>query len=235
MLNINNLRTYYGVICALNNVSIKIPEKGIFTIIGANGAGKTTLLKTIMGLVKPSTGIIIFDGENITNYDTYQIVNKGISLCPEGRKIFKSLTVYENLMAGAYICNDQKLINENIEIVYSLFPRLAERRKQIAGTFSGGEQQMLAIARALMSNPKLLLLDEPSMGLAPNLVELVFETIKKIHSEQNIPLILVEQNAEISLSIADYAYVLEVGKITLEGTGDELLNSNEVKDRYLGA
>lgn len=235
MLNIKNLRTYYGVICALDSVSIKIPEKGIFTIIGANGAGKTTLLKTIMGLVKPSTGIIIFDGENITNYDTYQIVNKGISLCPEGRKIFKSLTVYENLMAGAYICNDQKLINENIEIVYSLFPRLAERRKQIAGTFSGGEQQMLAIARALMSNPKLLLLDEPSLGLAPNLVELVFETIKKIHSEQNIPLILVEQNAEISLSIADYAYVLEVGKITLEGTGDELLKSNEVKNRYLGA
>ena len=235
MLNIKNLRTYYGVICALDSVSIKIPGKGIFTIIGANGAGKTTLLKTIMGLVKPSTGIIIFDGENITNYDTYQIVNKGISLCPEGRKIFKNLTVYENLMAGAYICNDQKLINENIEIVYSLFPRLAERRKQIAGTFSGGEQQMLAIARALMSNPKLLLLDEPSMGLAPNLVELVFETIKKIHSEQNIPLILVEQNAEISLSIADYAYVLEVGKITLEGTGDELLKSNEVKNRYLGA
>lgn len=235
MLNIKNLRTYYGVICALNSVSIEIPEKGIFAIIGANGAGKTTLLKTIMGLVKPSTGIIIFDGENITSYDTYQIVNKGISLCPEGRKIFKSLTVYENLMAGAYICNDQKLINENIEIVYSLFPRLAERRKQMSGTFSGGEQQMLAIARALMSNPKLLLLDEPSMGLAPNLVELVFETIKKIHSEQNIPIILVEQNAEISLSIADYAYVLEVGKITLEGTGDELLKNNEVKDRYLGA
>jgi len=235
MIEIKNLDTYYGVICALNNVSIKIPSEGIFAIIGANGAGKTTLLKTIMGLVKPTNGVIIFDEENITNYKTFKIVKKGISLCPEGRKIFKSLTVYENLIAGAYICNDKKLINKNIEIVYSLFPRLAERRKQIAGTFSGGEQQMLAIARALMSSPKLLLLDEPSMGLAPNLVDLVFNTIEEIHSKQNIPIILVEQNAEQALSISDYAYVLEVGKIVLEGRGAELLTSDEVKAKYLGA
>lgn len=234
MLEIKNLDAHYGAICALNNVSIKIPREGIFAIIGANGAGKTTLLKTIMGLVKSTNGVIIFEEEDITNYKTFKIVKKGISLCPEGRKIFKSLTVYENLIAGAYIRNDKKLINKNIEIVYSLFPRLAERRKQIAGTFSGGEQQMLAIARALMSSPKLLLLDEPSMGLAPNLVDLLFNTIEKIYSEQNIPIILVEQNAEQSLGISDYAYVLEVGKIVLEGRGTELLTSNEVKAKYLG-
>lgn len=235
MLSIRNIHTYYGVICALNDVTIDIPKEGIYAIIGANGAGKTTLLKTIMGLVKPTKGSIIFMGKDITNYETHQIVREGISLCPEGRKIFKTLTVYENLLAGAYICNDDKRIQERIEMIYTLFPRLAERKKQIAGTLSGGEQQMLAIGRALMSDPKLLLLDEPSMGLAPNLVELVFETIEKIYKVQKVPVLLVEQNAEMSLSIAHYAYVLEVGNLVLEGTGNELLNSEEVQKRYLGA
>jgi branched-chain amino acid transport system ATP-binding protein len=235
MLSIKNLQTHYGVICALNDVSIEIPKEGIYAIIGANGAGKTTLLKTITGLVKPTNGSIVFKGKDITNCETHQIVNEGISLCPEGRKIFKTLTVYENLLAGAYICNKDRFVKEKIEMVYSLFPRLEERKKQVAGTLSGGEQQMLAIGRALMSNPELLLLDEPSMGLAPNLVELVFETVEKIYDEQKLPVLLVEQNAEMSLNIANYAYVLEVGKIVLEGTGKELLNSEEVHKKYLGA
>lgn len=235
MLNIKGLYSHYGVICALDNFSISIPENGIYAIIGANGAGKTTLLKTIMGLVKPTQGSISFLGKEITDLQTQQIVYEGISLCPEGRKIFKSLSVYENLLAGAYISKDKIAIQKNVDMVYSLFPRLAERKKQLAGTLSGGEQQMLAIGRALMSDPKLLLLDEPSMGLAPNIVELVFETVEKVHKEQDLPVIVVEQNAEISLSIADYAYVLEVGKLALQGTGKELLNSDEVRNKYLGA
>ena len=235
MLSIKNIKSHYGVICALNDVSIEIPGQGIYAIIGANGAGKTTLLKTIMGLVKPTEGKVFFEGTDITNYETHQVVKAGISLCPEGRKIFKTLTVYENLLAGAYITKEEELINNSIEQVYKLFPRLEERKKQVAGTLSGGEQQMLAIGRSLMSSPKLLLLDEPSMGLAPNLVELVFETIYKIHEVQGIPVLIVEQNAEISLEIADYAYVLEVGKLTLEGIGKELLESDEVRKRYLGA
>lgn len=235
MLNIKGLYSHYGVICALDDFSINIPENGIYAIIGANGAGKTTLLKTIVGLVKPTQGSINFMGKEITDLAPHQIVNEGISLCPEGRRVFKSLSVYENLQAGAYICKDKTAIQNNIDRVFQLFPRLAERRKQLAGTLSGGEQQMLAIGRALMSDPKLLLLDEPSMGLAPNIVELVFETVEKVHKERNLPVIVVEQNAEISLGIAKYAYVLEVGKLVLEGTGQELLNSEEVRNKYLGA
>lgn len=235
MLSIRGLYCHYGVICALNDVNIDIPEKGIYAIIGANGAGKSTLLKTIMGLIKPTQGMISFMGNDITGLSSHQIVSQGISLCPEGRRIFKTLTVYENLLAGAYICKDKISIQNNVDKVYSLFPRLAERKKQLAGTLSGGELQMLAIGRSLMSNPRLLLLDEPSMGLAPNLVELVFETVQKIHSEQDLPVIVVEQNAEMSLSIADYAYVLEVGKLVLEGKGQELLNSEDVRNKYLGA
>lgn len=235
MLNIKSLQAHYGVIRALDDVSIALPKAGIYAIVGANGAGKTTLLKSIVGLVKPTEGSIAFVGEDITHFEPYQTVSKGICLCPEGRRIFKTLTVYENLLAGAYLETKNSVIKESEEKVYTLFPRLEERKKQLAGTLSGGEQQMLAIGRALMSNPKLLLLDEPSMGLAPTLVELVFETIVRIYTEQGTSVLLVEQNAEMALNIAHYAYVLEVGKLVLKGVGKDLLNSTEVKDKYLGA
>jgi branched-chain amino acid transport system ATP-binding protein len=235
MLHIDNLTCHYGVIKALDNVNIKIDKEGIYAVIGANGAGKSTLIRTIAGLVKPTHGKITFLKKDITVLETHDVIREGISVCPEGRRIFKSVTVYENLLSGAYIINDKKRIKENIDIVYDFFPRLSERREQLAGTLSGGEQQMLAIGRALMCNPKLLLLDEPSMGLAPNLVDMVFDTVVKIHSEQKIPIIIVEQNSEMALGISDYAYVLEVGKLDLEGTGRELLICDEVKKKYLGA
>lgn len=235
MLHINHLTCHYGVIKALDNINIKIEKEGIYAVIGANGAGKSTLIRSIAGLVKPTSGTIYFWGKDITALETHNVIREGISVCPEGRRIFKSVTVYENLLSGAYIINDRKKIKENIDVVYEFFPRLLERREQLAGTLSGGEQQMLAIGRALMCNPKLLLLDEPSMGLAPNLVDMVFDTVAKIHSEQKIPIIIVEQNSEMALAIADYAYVLEVGKLELNGTGQELLACDEVKKKYLGA
>ncbi|WP_094604392.1 High-affinity branched-chain amino acid transport ATP-binding protein LivF [Sporomusa silvacetica DSM 10669] len=235
MLHIDKLTCHYGVIKALDNVNIKIDKEGIYAVIGANGAGKSTLIRTIVGLVKPTQGKITFLNKDITALETHDVIREGISVCPEGRRIFKSVTVYENLLSGAYIINDQKRIKENIDIVYEFFPKLSERREQLAGTLSGGEQQMLAIGRALMCNPKLLLLDEPSMGLAPNLVDMVFDAVVKIYSEQRIPIIIVEQNSEMALSISDYGYVLEVGKLDLEGTGQELLLCDEVKKKYLGA
>ncbi len=235
MLEIKNLTCHYGVICALDNLSLTIPDNGIFSIIGANGAGKTTLINSIAGLITPTEGSINFDGTEVTTLKTQDVIRHGISLCPEGRRIFKSISVYENLLAGAYIVKDKKVIAQSVEKVYGLFPRLKERAKQQAGTLSGGEQQMLAVGRALMTEPKLLLLDEPSMGLAPNLIDFVFDTMQQIHKEMQIPIIVVEQNSEMALSIADYAYVLEVGKMTLEGTGQELLQSDEVKNKYLGA
>lgn len=235
MLKIENLSCHYGVIQALKDVSIDIKEKGIYAIIGANGAGKSSLINVISGLVPSSGGSITFNGINITDLQSHEIIRQGISVCPEGRKIFKSVSVYENLLAGAYIIKDKKQVKETVDIVYDFFPRLSERRKQLAGTLSGGEQQMLAIGRALMSDPKLLLLDEPSMGLAPNLIDFVFETIVKIYKEKNLPSIIVEQNSEMALSIADYAYVLEVGNLALEGTGKKLLASDEVQKKYLGA
>jgi len=235
MLKIKNLTCHYGVIKALDSVNIDIETNGIYSIIGANGAGKSTLIKSICGLIKPTEGSIEFMDTDLTKLNTYEIVAEGVIVCPEGRRIFKSVSVYENLLAGAYILKDKKLINENIEIVHSFFPRLFERKKQLAGTLSGGEQQMLAIGRALMANPKLLLFDEPSMGLAPNLVDFVFETMARIYKEQKIPIIVVEQNSEMALGIADKGYVLEVGKLVLEGTGQELLNSTEVQKKYLGA
>lgn len=235
MLKIEGLCCRYGVIRALEQVSIDIEKPGIFAIIGANGAGKSTLIHAICGLVPVAAGSISFEGVDITTMDPHEIVRQGISVSPEGRRIFKTVSVYENLLAGAYIRKDKARVQENIEMVFGLFPRLAERRKQLAGTLSGGEQQMLAVGRALMSDPKLLLLDEPSMGLAPNLIDFVFETIVRIYREKQIPSIVVEQNSEMALSIADYAYVLEVGKITLEGTGKDLLQSDEVRKRYLGA
>lgn len=235
MLHINQLTCHYGVIKALDTITIKIEQEGIYAVIGANGAGKSTLIRSISGLVKPTSGTIHFLGKDITALETHNVIREGISVCPEGRRVFKSVTVYENLLSGAYIINDRKKIKANIDMVYEFFPRLLERKEQLAGTLSGGEQQMLAIGRALMCNPKLLLLDEPSMGLAPNLVDMVFDTVVKIHSEQKIPIIIVEQNSEMALSIADYAYVLEVGKLELEGIGQELLVCDEVKKKYLGA
>ena len=234
MLEIRNLTCHYGVIRALNDVSMSISSDGIHAVIGANGAGKSTLINAITGLVTPTFGSIQFNGEEITTIPAKDVIRRGIAICPEGRRIFKEITVYENLLAGAYISRDKHLIKENIEQVYALFPRLHERQKQLAGTLSGGEQQMLAIGRALMTDPKLLLLDEPSMGLAPNLIDMVFETIVRIYEERKIPSIVVEQNSEMALSIATRAFVLEIGEMVLSGTGEELLQSDEVKNKYLG-
>ena len=235
MLEVKNLTCHYGVIRALNDISFTIPDDGIFAVIGANGAGKTTLINSISGMVSPTSGSICFNGTEITALPTKDVIHTGIALCPEGRRVFKSISVYENLLAGAYILKDKERVEKNVQQVYELFPRLKERHKQLAGTLSGGEQQMLAVGRALMTDPKLLLLDEPSMGLAPNLIDFVFETMVRIHQERHIPIIVVEQNSEMALSVADYAYVLEVGNLTLHGTGQELLQSDEVKNKYLGA
>lgn len=235
MLEIKDLTCYYGVIRALNHITITIPDDGIFAIIGANGAGKTTLINSISGLVTPTEGSIKFNGTEITTLPTKDVIRHGIALCPEGRRVFKNISVYENLVAGAYIVKDRDRVARNVDRVYTLFPRLKERAHQMAGTLSGGEQQMLAVGRALMTDPQLLLLDEPSMGLAPNLIDFVFDTMVRIHQELHIPIIVVEQNSEMALSVADYAYVLEVGNLTLQGTGEELLQSEEVKNKYLGA
>lgn len=235
MLTINGLTLHYGVIKALDSVTISLPRKGIYSIVGANGAGKSSLLKTIMGIHVPTAGSIEFEGQNLVGMETFRIVKKGVVLCPEGRRIFKSATVFENLQAGALVCSDKQKISSNLEKVFSLFPKLKERAGQVAGTLSGGEQQMLAIGRGLMAEPRLFLLDEPSMGLAPNLVDLVFETIERVFEVEGIPVLLVEQNAEMALEIAHYAYVLEVGKVVLQGPGKELLRSEEVKKKYLGA
>ena len=235
MLSIEHLSCHYGVIQALNDVTINIEKKGIYAIIGANGAGKSSLINVLSGLVPASSGKVVFEGKEITDLQPHEIIKTGISVCPEGRKIFKSVSVYENLLAGAYTLKDKGEIQKNVEMVYELYHSISEMRKQLAGTLSGGEQQMLAIGRALMSNPRLLLLDEPSMGLAPNLIDFVFYTVVKIYEETELPSIIVEQNSEMALSIADYAYVLEVGHLTMEGTGEELLASDEVQKKYLGA
>ena len=234
MLEIKNLTCHYGVIQALHDVTMSIGDTGIYSVIGANGAGKSTLVNAIAGLVPPTSGSIFFNDEEITQLPPQDIIRRGIALCPEGRRIFKSISVIENLRAGGYVSQNKIRVQENIESAFEIFPRLKERQRQLAGTLSGGEQQMLAIARALMSDPKLLLLDEPSMGLAPNLIDFVFETIVKIHHEKNIPSLIIEQNSEMALSIADYAYVLEVGNLTLEGSGLALLQSEEVKNKYPG-
>lgn len=234
MLEVKNLTCHYGVIRALNDISFSIPECGIYAFIGANGAGKSTLINTIAGLVTPTSGSIQFNGVELTVLPTKDVIRQGVALCPEGRRIFKSISVYENLLAGAYSKRDKTRTEQNIEEMFKLFPRLKEREKQLAGTLSGGEQQMLAVARALMTDPQLLLLDEPSMGLAPNLIDFVFESIVRIEQERMIPIIIVEQNSEMALSISNYAYVLEVSAMTLQGTGKELLKSEEVKKKYLG-
>ncbi len=234
LLVLENVHTYYGNVHALKGINLTIEEGEIVTLIGANGAGKTTTLKTISGLIKPREGRIIFDGQELNKVPAHKIVYMGISHAPEGRKVFPTLTVEENLLLGAYcLGNDRKTIEANKERVFALFPRLAERRKQLAGTLSGGEQQMLAIGRALMSRPRLLLLDEPSLGLAPMLVKAIFETIKEIN-RQGVTILLVEQNARAALKLAQRAYVLETGRIVLSGPSHELLQDERVRKAYLG-
>ncbi len=233
MLEVQNVHAYYGKIHALKNVSLKIEKGEIVTLIGGNGAGKSTTLRTISGLLKPREGAILLNGENLADYKAHQIVTKGITQVPEGRRIFGQLTVTENLDMGAFICRDKKLIAENVERIFEMFPRLNERRKQVAGTLSGGEQQMLAMGRALMSNPEILLLDEPSMGLAPVLVDAVFETIQKLHAA-GTTILLVEQNARMALQVASRGYVIQTGEVVLHDVADSLLNNDMVRKSYMG-
>jgi len=233
MLTINNLHVSYGGIKALRGINLKIEDNKIVTLIGANGAGKSSTLRAIMNLVKKESGTIEYNGEDLTNLKTMDIVKKGIALSPEGRRIFPNLTVEENLILGAYTVKNKASINKEMSNAYNLFPRLKERSWQKAGTLSGGEQQMLAVGRALMVKPKILMLDEPSLGLAPLLVKDIFDIIKEIHRQGNT-ILLVEQNAKKSLEVADYGYVIETGSLVLEGEGKSLLNNDKVKEAYLG-
>ncbi len=233
MLKVENLNVHYGVIHALKDVNIEVEEGQIVSLIGSNGAGKTTLLRTISGLIKASSGSVLYLGENIASVSAQVLPTRGLVQVPEGRRIFSGLTVYENLMMGAYLRKDKDGIKQDLEKIYKRFEILANRKNQDASTLSGGEQQMLAISRALMAKPKLLLLDEPSMGLAPLLVKEIFNIIKEIN-QQGTTILLVEQNAMQALKIADKAYVLETGNIVLQGTGQELLSSPEVQKVYLG-
>ena len=233
MLKIENLHVSYGGIQALRGVSLEVPDGKIVTLIGANGAGKSTTLRTITGLVKASSGSIQWSGEELLGRSIDRIISAGIAMSPEGRRVFPDLTVLENLKLGAYLRRDKAEITKDLQWVYQLFPRLKERDWQLAGTLSGGEQQMLAVGRALMSRPKLLLMDEPSLGLAPLVVQDIFSIIREIN-RQGVTILLIEQNANMALKIADLAYVLETGKITMSGTGAELLADERVKEAYLG-
>lgn len=231
MLKINDLHVSYGGIRAIRGVSLEIPDKKIVTLIGANGAGKSTTLRSVAGLVRPDSGSIELDGEELVGKGANEIISRGIALVPEGRRVFSNLTVLENIKIGGYLRKDS--LDEDIKKMYNLFPILKERNWQLAGTLSGGEQQMLAMGRALMSRPHLMMLDEPSMGLAPILVQQIFDIIKELHAA-GTTILLVEQNAEMALEIADRAYVLESGRIKLSGTGEELAKSDEIKKAYLG-
>jgi branched-chain amino acid transport system ATP-binding protein len=233
MLKVNGIDVFYGNIHALKGVSLEINEGEIVTLIGANGAGKSTLLKTLSGLLKPKSGTIEYLGKSISGKAPQSIVKAGISHVPEGRRVFANMSVEENLELGAYLRNDSKEIRKDIQSVYELFPRLQERRKQLSGTLSGGEQQMLAMGRAIMAKPKLLLLDEPSMGLAPLMVKTIFQIIEKINQD-GTTVLLVEQNANMALSVADRAYVIETGRVKISGTAAELQASEEIKKAYLG-
>lgn len=233
MLRVENLHVHYGGIHALKGISLEVPEGKIITLIGANGAGKSTTLRTICGLVEKSDGKIFYRDRDISSLDTRERTMEGLVMVPEGRRIFPNLTVYENLQLGSFMRTDEAGINKDLQWVYELFPILEERREQKAGTLSGGEQQMLAVGRALMSRPKLLLMDEPSLGLAPLLVKEIFEIIEEIKN-QGTTILLIEQNAYAALNIADYAYVLETGKISMKGPGRDLLNNDEVRKAYLG-
>jgi branched-chain amino acid transport system ATP-binding protein len=233
MLSIKDLHVSYGGIKALRGISLEVPDGKIVTLIGANGAGKSTTLRTITGLVKAASGSIQWNGEELLGKSIDRVISSGIALSPEGRRVFPDMTVLENLKIGAYLRRDKAEIEKDIQWVYELFPRLKERSWQLAGTLSGGEQQMLAVGRALMSRPKLMMLDEPSLGLAPLVVQDIFAIIREIH-RQGVTVLLVEQNANMALKIADLAYVLETGTITIRGTGAELLADERVKEAYLG-
>ncbi len=234
MLKIEDLNVYYGGVHALKGISIDVPAGKVITLIGANGAGKSSTLRTVCGLVKPSAGKIIYEGNDITAVNAYERVCLGIAMVPEGRRIFTNMTVMENLEMGAYTRKDKPGIREDLEKVYTLFPKMKERSSQKALTLSGGEQQMLAVGRALMSRPRLLLMDEPSLGLAPNLVEEMYRTISVIH-EAGLTVMLVEQNARSALKLANYGYVMEVGRIVLEGPSSNLAEDERVKKAYIGA
>lgn len=233
MLEVRDLEVYYGVIQAIKGISFDVNQGEIVALIGANGAGKTTTLHTITGLISAKTGKIVYEGTDITRVSGYKLVGMGIAHVPEGRRVFATLTVLQNLKMGAYTRKDKEEIEATLKMIYQRFPRLEERKNQLAGTLSGGEQQMLAVARGLMSRPKILLLDEPSMGLAPIIVNQIYDLIREIR-DSGITVLLVEQNARKALGICDYAYVLENGKINLSGSGEELLQSDAVRKAYLG-
>jgi branched-chain amino acid transport system ATP-binding protein len=234
VLEIKNLIVNYGAISALQGISLSIASGRIVTLIGSNGAGKTTTLKTVSGLLKPRAGVIHYDGHDIAGLPPHEIVRRGVAHVPEGRMIFANLTVLENLSMGAYLVRDKKKIRNELDFIYATFPRLKERESQVAGTLSGGEQQMLAIGRALMSQPKFLMLDEPSLGLAPLLVKLIFEKIVEINRERGLTILLVEQNANRALEISHFGYVLETGRITVQGDSASLRQNPEVRRAYLG-
>lgn len=234
MLEIKDLRVKYGGITALDGISMKVSDGKIITLVGANGAGKSTTLRSITKLVTPVSGSITYEGKELTHMNTQDIVKLGITLVPEGRHVFADMTVDENLMIGAYLRKDKENFKRDIDFIHEMFPRLKERAKQLSGTLSGGEQQMLAVGRALMSNPKVMMMDEPSLGLAPLVVKDIFNIIQKVNREKGVTILLIEQNANAALKIADYGYVMETGKIGLEGTGQELLANESVKELYLG-
>ena len=234
MLELNNLVVNYGVITALQGISLEVPQGAIVTLIGANGAGKTTTLRAISGLQRVVSGEVLYEGRSITNLPAHQLVKRGMAHVPEGRMVFANLTVYENLLMGAYLVRDKAAIAREQDYVFNLFPRLKERLGQVAGTLSGGEQQMLAIGRALMSKPRFLMLDEPSLGIAPLLVEKIFEKIQEINREHGITILLVEQNANLALEISSRGYVLETGRILLEDTSARLRENPQVQSAYLG-
>jgi branched-chain amino acid transport system ATP-binding protein len=234
MLRITNLDVAYGHLQVLRGVSMNIAVGEIVAILGPNGAGKTTLLKSVMGLVPPMSGQVLFQGQDVTGHPTFELARQGIAFVPEERNIFPAMTVEENLLLGAYFINDEVLVKQYLAHVYDMFPRLLERRRQLAGTMSGGERQMLAIGRGLMSNPHLVILDEPSMGLSPTNVLVVFDTIKKLAAQEDVTIMIVEQNVHTPLSVASRAYVMEQGRVVMEGASEELANNDYVKKMYLG-
>ncbi|MDF1715219.1 MAG: ABC transporter ATP-binding protein [Antarcticimicrobium sp.] len=234
VLEIKNLESFYGPIMAIRGVSLKVEQGQVVTVLGANGAGKSTLLKTISGIMEPEKGKIVFDGEEIQGMEPHQIVNRGIVHVPEGREVFPLLTVDENLSLGAYTRNDRAEIERDRQMVFEYFPILAERRQQEAGTLSGGQQQMLAIGRGLMLRPKIMLLDEPSLGLSPLLVQEIFGILRRLNADEQVTMMLVEQNARVALDLADVGYVMEIGRIVMDGTADRLMESEDIKSFYLG-
>jgi branched-chain amino acid transport system ATP-binding protein len=234
VLEVQNLSVQYGAITALHGISLSVPARGIVTLIGGNGAGKTTTLRAISGMVKPSSGRILFDGQDITGMAPHEIVRRGLAHSPEGRLVFANLTVMENLRMGAYLQRDKQWIAAELDHVFGMFPRLKERRDQAAGTLSGGEQQMLAIGRALMSRPRFLMLDEPSLGIAPLLVKEIFARLVELNRERSLPILLVEQNAHLALEVSSFGYVLETGRVLLADSSMALRDSPEVRSAYLG-